>query len=69
MTTPFEIVRIAGALVGALGAAGNVGGICMPWFVGVIADWTNLHWGLAISALAPALMLPLVLGLRRTKAA
>jgi fucose permease len=57
------------SMYGALGAAGNVGGICMPWFVGVIADWSDLHWGLAISALAPALMLPLVLGLRRTKAA
>jgi MFS family permease len=56
------------SMYGALGAAGNVGGICMPWFVGVIADWSDLHWGLAISALAPALMLPLVLGLRRAKA-
>jgi len=56
------------SMYGALGAAGNVGGICMPWLVGVIADWSDLHWGLAISALAPALMLPLVLGLHRTRA-
>lgn len=55
------------SMYGALGAAGNLGGICMPWLVGVIADWSNLHWGLAISALAPALMLPLVLGLRRAR--
>jgi len=38
----------------------------MPWLVGYIADYSNLHWGLAISALAPLLMLPLVLRLRKT---
>ncbi|MCW5549056.1 MAG: MFS transporter, partial [Opitutaceae bacterium] len=53
-------------MYGALGAFGNMGGICMPWVVGWVADHTNLHWGLAVSALAPALMLPLVLGLGRT---
>ncbi|MBE34791.1 MAG: MFS transporter [Opitutaceae bacterium] len=54
-------------MYGALGAFGNVGGICMPWVVGWVADWRDLHWGLAISALAPALMLPLVLVLRSRK--
>jgi fucose permease len=49
-----------------LGAFGNLGGIFMPWLVGWVADKHDLHWGLAISALAPLLMLPLVLGLRRT---
>lgn len=51
-------------MYGALAALGNMGGIFMPWVVGWIADWRDLHWGLAISALAPAVMLPLVLGLR-----
>lgn len=51
-------------MYGALGALGNMGGICMPWLVGWVADWHNLHWGLAVSALAPALMLPVVLGMR-----
>jgi MFS family permease len=55
------------SMYGALGACGNMGGICMPWIVGWVADRHNLHWGLAISALAPALMLPLVLGLRRPR--
>lgn len=55
-------------MYGALGALGNMGGIFMPWIVGWVADWHNLHWGLAISALAPALMLPMVLGLRGCKA-
>lgn len=54
------------SMYGMLGAFGNIGGIFMPWLVGVIADRHDLHWGLAISALAPLLMLPLVLGLRRT---
>jgi len=53
-------------MYGALGALGNMGGICMPWIVGWVADHSNLHSGLAVSALAPALMLPLVLGLGRT---
>ncbi|MBP6506660.1 MAG: MFS transporter [Opitutaceae bacterium] len=57
------------SMFGALAALGNAGGICMPWIVGWVADRHNLHWGLAISALAPALMLPLVLGLRRQAAA
>jgi fucose permease len=52
-------------MYGALGAFGNMGGICMPWIVGWVADWRDLHWGLFISALAPAIMLPLVLVLRK----
>lgn len=55
-------------MFGALAALGNAGGIFMPWVVGWIADRSSLAWGLAISALAPALMLPLVLALRRTRA-
>jgi fucose permease len=53
------------SMFGALAALGNAGGIFMPWVVGWIADRSNLHWGLAVSALAPLLMLPLVLRLRR----
>jgi len=50
----------------ALAAMGNAGGIVMPWIVGWIGDLINLHWGLAVSTLAPLLMLPLVLILKRT---
>jgi fucose permease len=50
----------------ALAAMGNAGGILMPWIVGWIGDLFSLHWGLAVSALAPLLMLPLVLVLKRT---
>ena len=52
------------SMYGTLAACGNAGGIGMPWIVGWVADQRNLHWGLAVSALAPALLLPLVLGLR-----
>jgi MFS family permease len=55
-------------MFGALAALGNAGGIFMPWLVGGIADWRDLHWGLAVSALAPAAMLPLVLCLGKNRA-
>ena len=51
------------SMFGALAALGNAGGIFMPWLVGFIADRSDLHWGLAISAAAPLAMLPLVLWL------
>ncbi|MFH1498330.1 MAG: MFS transporter [Verrucomicrobiota bacterium] len=52
------------SMFGALAALGNAGGIFMPWVVGWITDLSNLHWGLAISALAPAIMFPLVRRMR-----
>jgi len=48
----------------ALAALGNAGGIVMPWVVGWIGDLSSLRWGLAVSALAPLLMLPLVIMLK-----
>lgn len=53
------------SMFGALAAFGNLGGVFMPWLVGVVADRLDLHWGLATSAIAPALMLPLVLAIQR----
>lgn len=43
-----------------LAAFGNAGGILMPWVVGLVGDMYDLRWGLATSAIAPLLMLPLV---------
>lgn len=54
-------------MYGLLAAFGNAGGIVMPWIVGWIADRHDLHWGLATSAIAPALMIAVVLRLRRDK--
>lgn len=57
--------RGGASMFALLAAAGNAGGIVMPWLVGWIADRSDLRWGLAVSALAPLLMAPLVLRLRR----
>lgn len=58
-------------MFGALAAFGNAGGIFMPWVVGVIADHSSLSYGLAVSALAPFFMLPIViiLGTKRASKA
>lgn len=55
------------SMFGALAALGNAGGIIMPWVVGVIADHRDLHWGLVTSAVAPAVMVPVVLWMRRSR--
>lgn len=47
-----------------LAALGNLGGICMPWLVGVIADRSTLPIGLATTALCPALMIVALLYIR-----
>lgn len=44
-----------------LAALGNAGGIFMPWMVGWVGDLSSLSMGIAASALAPFLMIPLVL--------
>jgi hypothetical protein len=36
----------------------------MPWLVGWIADRSSLHWGLAVSAVAPAAMAVLLAGMQ-----
>jgi MFS family permease len=51
-------------MYGALAAFGNVGGILMPWLVGLVADQSNLRFGLATSALAPLLMFAVFLKMR-----
>jgi len=53
-----------GSMFAALAAVGNAGGILMPWVVGWVGDLSSLRWGLAVSAFAPLLMLPIVLVLK-----
>ena len=53
-----------GSMFAALAAIGNAGGILMPWVVGWVGDLSSLRWGLAVSAFAPLLMLPVVLVLK-----
>ena len=52
------------SMFGALAALGNAGGIAMPWIVGWVADRAGLGTGLALSAIAPALLVPIVLWMR-----
>lgn len=51
------------SMFAALAALGNAGGIFMPWIVGWVGDFSSLSHGIAVSALAPLLMIPLVLAL------
>lgn len=56
----------------ALAAFGNAGGIFMPWVIGYVGDLHDLRWGIATSAVAPLLMLPLLVflaqgGARKSK--
>src|SRR5437870_2972029 len=43
-------------MFGLLAAFGNLGGILMPWLVGVTGDWSSLRLGLATSTACPLLM-------------
>jgi fucose permease len=43
-------------MFGLLAAFGNLGGILMPWLVGVTSDWSSLRLGLATSTACPLLM-------------
>lgn len=49
------------SMFAALAALGNAGGIFMPWAVGWIADKSSLSHGIAVSAVAPLLMIPIIL--------
>src|SRR5215472_7809988 len=51
--------------VGLLAAFGNLGGILMPWLVGVTSDWSSLRLGLATSTACPLLMALVLLWMQR----
>jgi fucose permease len=53
------------SMFGLLAACGNVGGIIMPWIIGIAADRTGLRIGLAFGSLAPLLLLILLAILAR----
>lgn len=57
--------RGGASMFGMLAACGNLGGVCMPWAVGAIADRASLAGGLAVSAACPLLMALLLLWMRR----
>jgi fucose permease len=53
------------SMFAVLAAMGNLGGICMPWFVGIVADHAGLAIGLATASACPTLMILALLGLRQ----
>ena len=57
--------RGGASMFGFLAAFGNFGGVFMPWLVGVIADNSNLHWGLGSATLCPLFMIFLLLWMRK----
>jgi fucose permease len=57
---------LAGAsLFGVLAAIGNLGGVLVPWTIGIIGDSRSLGLGLAASALCPILILVFLSGMAR----
>jgi fucose permease len=51
-------------MFGMLAAAGNFGGIAMPWAIGVVADRSSMPLGLAVTTLCPVAMAVLLFGMR-----
>ena len=53
--------RGGASMFGLLAASGNVGGMIMPWLVGVVADTAGMRWGISTATVCPlavALLLP-----------
>ena len=57
--------RGGASMFGLLAAFGNLGGILMPWLVGVTADRSSLRLGLATSTACPLLMAFVLLWMQR----
>lgn len=64
--TTADIFPQGGAsMFGLLGASGNLGGVFMPWIVGIMADRISLNLGIATSTICPFIMALLVLWMRK----
>ena len=57
--------RGGATMFGLLAAFGNLGGILMPWLVGVTSDWSSLRLGLATSTACPLLMTFVLMWMQR----
>ncbi len=49
------------AMFSAFAAAGNAGGMIVPWAMGVVAEYSSMHWALAGVALLPLLLAAVLL--------
>jgi fucose permease len=64
--TTADIFPQGGAsMFGLLGAMGNLGGVFMPWIVGIMADHTSLNIGIATSTICPLTMALLIIWMRK----
>jgi fucose permease len=63
-TTADRFPRGGASMFGMLAAAGNFGGIAMPWAIGVVADRSSMPLGLAVTTLCPVAMAVLLFGMR-----
>lgn len=50
-----------------LGATGNMGGIFMPWAIGLIAGQSSLRWGILTTLICPLLLIGLLLWMNRQR--
>jgi fucose permease len=63
-TTADRFPRGGASMFGMLAAAGNFGGIFMPWAIGLVADLSSRSLGLAVTTLCPVAMAVLLFGMR-----
>jgi fucose permease len=61
--------RGGATMFGVLAALGNLGGILMPWLVGVTSDLSSLRLGLATSTACPLLMAFVLLWMKSRRVA
>jgi len=52
-------------MFGLLAAFGNLGGMFMPWLIGLTGDWSSLRLGLATSTACPILTAFVLLWMQR----
>jgi fucose permease len=57
--------RGGASMFGLLAALGNAGGIFAPWVVGIVADHSNMSWGLSTAIVCPLGMAIVLLWIKR----
>ena len=62
-----EFPQGGASMFAMLAAMGNFGGVFMPWVVGVTADHSSMHWGLATGAVCPLLLAAILVWMSRRR--
>jgi len=55
-------------MFGMMAAVGNMGGVFMPWMIGIVADLANMRWGLSTAVLCPLILVFLFSWMRKRSA-